>query len=67
MKKIYKDLEYIITILFLSQHNCFCNRLVVYKQAYDIGQEGIAPYTTHHTASNIPYKSFSQKSKYSNT
>ena len=40
----YKDLEYIsnliITILFLIQHNCFCNRLVVYKQAYDISQEG---------------------------
>ena len=41
----------IISFLFLSQHNCFCNRLVVYKQAYDISQEDLtipAPHPTPH-------------------
>ena len=55
----YKDLEYIsnfiISILFLSQYNCFCNRLVVYKQAYDTSQEG-----SHHTPTPRPLSRISR-------
>ena len=38
----------IISFLFLIQYNCIIHRLVVYKQAYDIGQEGSQSYMTPH-------------------
>ena len=65
--KNYKDQEYIsifiISILFLSQHNCICNRLVVYKQAYDTSQEDLTMSHHPHTTTNTASKSHSQKSK----
>ena len=65
MKKIYKNQEYIsnfiIPILFLIQYNCICDRLVVYKQAYDISQEDLT--ISYHPTPKIPHpNSISQKS-----
>ena len=41
-------LKIIISLLFLNQHNRILHRLVVYKQAYDISQEG-SHLIRHHT------------------
>ena len=57
--KIYR---FIISILFLIQYNCICNRLVVYKQAYDISQGDLIVPSTPVQFDTTQPNSISQKS-----